>query len=211
MTKKRIFDSAKKTSTSAKASFRIGGGETDVFIRSVFPGESEMARRMRAFDWSKTDLGPPETWPQNLRIALGICLTSRFPSNVLWGTGLTMFYNDSYISFLGEDKHPAALGRSGREAWSEIWDQIGPMIEGVLRDGNARWSEDILMFFDRELPKEEAYGAFSFSPVFGVGGEVEGVFCAFAETTEKIIEERRLDMLRKLGVEAAGARSVAEV
>ncbi len=45
----------------------------------LFPGDSEMARRMRAFEWSSSDLGPTEHWPENLRVAVRLCLTSRFP------------------------------------------------------------------------------------------------------------------------------------
>ncbi|HYD82633.1 MAG TPA: GAF domain-containing protein, partial [Opitutus sp.] len=36
-----------------------------------FPPQAEMARRMREYDWSRTPLGPMETWPEELRIALG--------------------------------------------------------------------------------------------------------------------------------------------
>ena len=176
----------------------------------LFPGDSEMARRMRAYDWSQTPLGPPDAWPQNLRIALGICLTSRFPMHVWWGRSLTLFYNDAYISFLGRSKHPAVLGRSGREAWAELWDTIGPMIDRVFADGTASWSEDILMFFARDLPQEEVYVTFSFSPVFGEAHTVEGMYCACMETSEKIVGSRRLDTLRKLGVEATVARSVTD-
>ena len=38
-------------------------------LERLFPGDSEMARRMRALDWSATDFGPPETWPENLRVS----------------------------------------------------------------------------------------------------------------------------------------------
>jgi len=41
--------------------------------------DSESGRLLRATDWSKTPLGPLEGWPQSLRIAVGICLNSRFP------------------------------------------------------------------------------------------------------------------------------------
>lgn len=40
----------------------------------------EMGRRMRAFDWSTTPLGPPQTWPQSLRTAIRILLDSRWHS-----------------------------------------------------------------------------------------------------------------------------------
>jgi signal transduction histidine kinase len=172
----------------------------------VFPGSSELAARMRAFDWSETPLGPPEGWPENLRTALGIILTSRFPMNLWWGPSLTLFYNDAYVSFLGK-KHPHALGRPGREAWAEIWDTIGPMIDRVLSEGTASWSEDILMFFDRSVPKEEVYVTFSFSPIRGDDGGTQGLFCACTETTGKLIGARRLDTLRRLNLEAAEAGS----
>lgn len=120
-----------------------------------------------------------------------------------------MLYNDAYASFLGRGKHPAMLARSAEEAWLEIWPTIGPMIERVRKTGQSCWSEDVLMFFDRELPKEEVYVTFSFSPVLGEGNEVDGVFCACTETTEKLIGSRRLETLRRLGICAAEAQTVA--
>src|SRR5690348_6594119 len=171
-------------------------------LTRIFPGDSEMARRMREVDWSRSALGPPQVWPQNLRIALGICLTSRFPMHVWWGPSLTLFYNDACISFLGPTKHPVMLGRSGREAWAEVWVTISPMIDRVFADGTASWSEDMRMFFARALPHEEVFVTFSFSPVFGENQRVEGMYCACTETTEKIVGSRRLETLRKLGVEA---------
>jgi hypothetical protein len=43
-------------------------------IESVFAGDSEMATRMRALDWSATPLGPVEQWPQALRTSVRIVL-----------------------------------------------------------------------------------------------------------------------------------------
>ncbi len=45
-------------------------------LESVFSGDSEMAVRMRALDWSATPLGPIEQWPQDLRTSLRIVLDS---------------------------------------------------------------------------------------------------------------------------------------
>jgi len=178
----------------------------------VFPGVSEMAGRMRAFDWSGTDLGPPGKWPKELQAAVGICLMSRFPMKVWWGPRLTVFYNDAYRPFLGKAKHPAALGRSAWEAWPEIWDILGPMTERAITTGEASWSEDILMIIDRELPREEVYLTFSISPIpgQGEGDEVGGIFSAIIETTGKLVGSRRLDTLRELGIRGAQAQSVAD-
>jgi hypothetical protein len=54
------------------------GPESAIDLARLFPGDSEMAGRMRAFDWSRTPLGEPPTWPQNLRVALGISIPSNY-------------------------------------------------------------------------------------------------------------------------------------
>jgi signal transduction histidine kinase/DNA-binding response OmpR family regulator len=179
-------------------------------LEQIFPGNSELAARMRALDWSKTPVGTPDRWPEHLRVALGICLTSRFPLHLWWGPTMTLFYNDAYVSFLGRAKHPAALGRSGREAWAEIWPTIGPIIDEVRATGEASWSEDMLMFFDRALPREEVYITFSFSPILGPEGTVDGLFCASNESTEKLVGARRLETLRRLGIRASEVQSVEQ-
>jgi signal transduction histidine kinase len=176
---------------------------------AIFPGQSEMARRMRAFDWSRTLLGAPDTWPRTLRTAVRLCLTSRFPILIWWGPGFSVLYNDAYIPFLGEQKHPRCLGQPGRECWAEIWDTVGAMLESVYRTGDATWSDDSQWFFARHLPREEVYVTFTFGPILADDGRtVEGVFCPSTETTEKVVAARRLDTLRRLEVAASDARTM---
>ncbi|MGH7102778.1 MAG: PAS domain-containing protein, partial [Acetobacteraceae bacterium] len=178
-----LNDDAKSVAESA--AFLSGGGE--------------MGRLMRAFDWASTHLGPPEGWPQSLKVAVSICLGSRHPIVLWWGRStLAQFYNSAHIASLGPGKHPSALGRSARECWSEIWLIIGPMIERVFETGEATWSEDLLLVLDRVLPREEAYFTFSFSPIRNDDGTVGGIFCAGHETTRRVIGERRLKTLRDL-------------
>src|SRR6185369_9193922 len=73
--------------------------------RRWFPGDGEMARRMRELDWAATDLGDPAGWSESLHTAVRICLTSRFPIVMWWGRSLAMLYNDGYIPMLGPTKH----------------------------------------------------------------------------------------------------------
>jgi PAS domain S-box-containing protein len=183
------------------------GGEPD----RLFPGDSEMAGRMRAFDWSVTALGPPAEWPEHLRVALRLCLTSRFPILVWWGPDFTVLYNDAYIPFLGPAKHPRSLGRPGREVWAEIWDTIGPMLEGVRATGRATWSDEFQFHFARAAPREEVYVRFTYGPILAADGRtVDGVFCPCTETTGQVVGARRLETLRQLGVEAAVARTARD-
>ncbi|NIE62882.1 response regulator [Burkholderia sp. Ax-1719] len=162
-----------------------------------------MARRVRSFDWAGTSLGGPADWSPSLRAALSLCLSSRFPIVIWWGSDYSILYNDAYIPFLGAAKHPLALGQPGRDCWSEIWPTIGPMLEGVTRKGKAVWSDDGQYFFDRDLPREEVYVTFTYGPILAADGRtVEGVFCPCTETTERVVSARRLETLRMLGVRA---------
>jgi len=168
-------------------------------------GGGEMGARIRAHEWSRTPLGPIEAWPQSLRSALSICLGSRFPIVLYWGTERTVLYNDAYAEILGK-KHPWALGRACREVWSEIWDVIAPMLDGVVASGEATWSDDQLLLLERRGYPEECYFSFSFSPVGGASQQVEGVFTAVIETTRRVLGERRLRTLRDLAARAALAK-----
>ena len=93
------------------------------------------------------------------------------------GPNLAILYNDAYVPFLGETKHPRYLGQPGRECWSEIWDTIGPMLESMQTTGKATWSEDVLFFFERNLTREEVYVTFTFGPILALDSRsVEGIF-----------------------------------
>jgi PAS domain S-box-containing protein len=167
-------------------------------------GGGEMGARVRGLDWSRTPLGPLDAWPQSLRTAVRIALDSRYPMFVWWGAELINVYNDAYIPVLGA-RHPAALGRPAREIWPDIWDVVGPQAEIVLREGRATWNESLLLVMERHGFAEETYFTFSYSPVPDDAGRVGGVFCACTEDTARILSERRLRTLRRLG-----DRSVAE-
>jgi hypothetical protein len=176
-------------------------------VTGPFVGRSEMAARMRAFDWSATPLGPVERWPQSLRSALSICTGSRFPIAIYWGVDLTLLYNDAWSPIAGE-KHPAALGRGAREVWPEIWDAIAPYLEQVLATGESTYLEDALLLMHRHGYTEECYFNYSFSAIPGDSGAPEGVFNAVVETTLRVISERRTALLRDLG-ERMGSRRAA--
>ncbi len=180
-------------------------------IHDVFSGGGEMGEIMRALDWSQTPLGPVEEWPQSLRTAVSICLASRFPMLIWWGPELVMLYNDAYRLILGSTKHPKAMGQRGRECWPEIWDIIGPMLDGVLFRGESTWSDNQMLPLDRNGYVEECYFTFSYSPIRDETGGIGGIFTAVTETTGQVLGERRLHTLHELAERSAEAQSAAEV
>ena len=153
-----------------------------------------MGTLTRAKDWSQTSAGPVDTWPQSLRTTLGIILNSKFPMFLWWGQDLICFYNDAYRPSLGKNgKHPEILGMPAKEAWTEIWDTIKPLIDQVLQGGEATWSEDQLIPIYRNGKIEDVYWTFSYSPVKDEFGKVAGVLVTCTETTEKVRNYARLD------------------
>jgi PAS domain S-box-containing protein len=174
-----------------------------------FAGSGEMARRMRSFDWSKTPIGPVATWPQSLRAVVRIMLTSRYAMWVAWSSELTVFYNDAYAPTLGI-KHAWALGAPASTVWAEIWPDIGPRIDSVLRTGEATWDEGLGLLLERSGYSEETYHTFSYSPLADDSGAVSGMLCVVTEETERVIGERRLKTLRELAERTTHAKTVAD-
>jgi len=173
-------------------------------------GGGEMGTRMRAMDWSASPLGPPEAWPQSLRSTVSMLLPSRAQIIVFWGPAFAVLYNDAYRPVFGA-KHPHVLGRPGSEAWSEIWDsQLRELLEGVVRTGEAFWAQDLLFELERHGFLEETYFDVSYDPVRVESGAVGGVFCIVTETTERVVGERRLALLRDLAARNAKARTVPD-
>src|SRR5690349_5873121 len=182
-------------------------------------GGGEMGQLIREFDWSKTQLGPIESWPQSLRSAVSILLPSKAQIAMFWGPDLITLYNDAYRPVLGQ-KHPHALGLPVREVWSELWDTgLRSLFEGVLQTGEAFWASDWPFNMKRFGFPEETFFDISYDPIRGESGKVTGLFCIVSESTARVISERRLRTLRDLSLFANAAaksvedacRSVAEI
>ena len=170
----------------------------------------EMGERMRAFDWSCSPLGPPESWPQALKTATGILLSSKFPMFLAWGPELRFLYNDAYIDVLG-GKHPAALGHAFEDIWAEIWEDVGPLARRALA-GEATYFENLPLTMTRKGYEEQTFFTFSYSPLRDDDGSAAGMFCVCTETTATVLAERErlneTERLRQLFDRAPGFMAV---
>ena len=146
---------------------------------------SEMGGRIRTFDWRRTPLGPIEDWPAALVSILGVCLTAQYPMAIYWGSEGWLLYNDAWRPILG-DKHPWALGRAAHEVWPELWDTISPLLHSVQTTGQAVWRGDELLPMQRFGYTEECYFDYSFNPIRGQNGAVEGILNIVQETTYRV-------------------------
>jgi PAS domain S-box-containing protein len=153
-----------------------------------------MGERIRAFDWTQTPIGALSGWPLSLRMAVELCLNSRFPMFVWWGSDLINIYNDAYAPMMGT-RHPEGLGASARDLWREIWSEIGPQTDAVLLRGESTWNERRLLMLERNGYPEECYFTWSYSPILDESGKAAGIFCSVTEETGRVLAERERDQI----------------
>lgn len=162
----------------------------------------EMGRLTRAYDWSRSPLGPPEGWPEALRTVVQLVLSSPQPMFIWWGADLIQFYNDAYAETMGPERHPSALGDRGRDCWAEIWDLIGPQIDQVMTQGLAVSDENRLVPVTRNGAREDVWWTYSYSPIPDRGA-VGGVLVICADVTQT--------HLARTALADANARLLAEM
>jgi signal transduction histidine kinase len=174
-------------------------GDDAATADAIFADGGELGALCRALDWAATPLGPVEAWSHSLRTTVATVLTSRHPMFLWWGDDLVQIYNDGYRPSLGEGgRHPRALGMRGRDFWTEIWDIIGPQIDGVMARGESTWHQDQLVAIERNGRIEEVYWTYGYSPVRDDDGSIGGTLVVCQETTQRVIAQRRLAALHRL-------------
>ncbi|HEY9761658.1 MAG TPA: ATP-binding protein [Trichocoleus sp.] len=172
-------------------------------------GGGEMGALMRSYDWSKTPFGSVDQWPQSLRSALSICLNSRFPIAIYWGPDCLLLYNDAWRPIVG-NKHPWSLGRAACEVWPEIWDNIGPEFAKVVTTGEGILHSDELLLMNRFGYTEECFFDYTFNPIQGEGGVIDGILNIVSETTYRVLNDRRAQLLREIASKTGTAKTVEE-
>jgi signal transduction histidine kinase len=170
-------------------------------------GGGKMGELIRSMDWSRSPLGPIESWPQSLRATVSLCLASNFPISLAWGPHHVQIYNDGYWPICGE-KHPHSMGQDFRECWASAWPVIGDAFERALT-GETSFLENQRIFIDRNGYLEETFFTFSFSPIRDETG-VAGLFHPVTETTARMLSERRTLTLRDLASSTASAQTMEE-
>jgi PAS domain S-box-containing protein len=150
----------------------------------LFAGGDEMGERIRSHDWGATSLGQPEGWPRPLKTIVAIMLGSSQAMFVAWGAERILIYNEPYSQILAA-KHPHALGQPFLDVWSEIRDDLVPIVDRAFAGGSVQM-DDITLTVARRGYLEEAHFAFSYTPIWSEHGQVDGLFCACMETTGQV-------------------------
>ena len=157
------------------------------FLKS--PGE--MAGLIRAFDWTTTPLGPIDAWPQSLRTATGLLISSPVPIVMLWGPTGVMIYNDAYSIFAG-GRHPQLLGSNVVEGWPEVADFNTNVMKVGLAGGTLAYKDQELTLHRNGGP-EQVWMDLDYWPVPGEDGKPAGVIATVLETTARVLADQRRD------------------
>ncbi|URM25656.1 PAS domain-containing protein [Pseudomonas frederiksbergensis] len=149
----------------------------------------EMAGRIRAFDWSLTELGRIDTWPRSLCSAVQLLLASPLPMVMLWGRPGYMIYNDAYSRFAG-GRHPYLLGSPVELGWPEVAEFNRHVVDTCLAGGTLSYHNKALVLLRDGVP-EDVWMDLYYSPVADDDGHPAGVMAMVVDTTDHVISERR--------------------
>ncbi len=159
----------------------------------------ECGKFFRSIDWSQHPMGPVELWPCSLITTLNIIFRSRQPMCVFWGKDFFQFYNDDYVPSLPSGKHPQGIGQKGEESWSEAWKMIKPQLDIAIIEGQCSFVEDQLIPLQNKnraaKPNNEIYWTYSYSPIIGDDGTIDGSLVVCTETKRNKAERAKLEAI----------------
>ncbi|CAG8437594.1 11679_t:CDS:10 [Scutellospora calospora] len=142
------------------------------------------------YDWSKTSLGPIESWEPAVKNALNLCLQSAIPMSLYLGPDWLYLYNNASIPII-KIKHPHAMGKPDR-----MFDSI---FENIRRTGKGLIKNDQLIESLRDGYLEDVYINCSFSPIFKPDGTICGILKIYQEITQNVLNTRRLKTIDEFG------------
>ncbi|RIB10548.1 hypothetical protein C2G38_2205780 [Gigaspora rosea] len=122
------------------------------------------------YDWSSTVLGPIDSWDPALK-------------NALRGTHCL--------------NRNLQLGKPFRETWPEVYDSFNSQFERI--SGKGIFFDDACYPLERDGYPEDCFFNHTFSPVIQSDGSVCAILAMGLETTQKVLNARRLKILNEFG------------
>ncbi|MBP4142497.1 PAS domain S-box protein [Flavobacterium sp. P4023] len=159
-------------------------------------GGGKMGDLIRKKDWTKTPLGLPEKWSQNLQAAVSLVLNNPLPMYIAWGKECTQIYNDAYLPILGKQQQLDSLDFKPSDTLSQVWQITKDKFDLVMKGEFASSSSFILTLY-RDGSLKNCYFDFAYSPIFLQDGEIGGTLVTIFETTAKQIVDQELQESEK--------------
>lgn len=134
------------------------GAEGDTILNqdTQSPQVVSVETLLETVHWPSSPLGPRAAWPDCLHSAIDIMVPSDAQIVMFWGPEYVALYNDIYAPTIG-DKHPHAFGQPAREYWTELWDDLEPLLDRVLHNGETVSAKDRPFYIERHGYPETVY------------------------------------------------------
>lgn len=141
--------------------------------------------------------------------AFKLCSDSIFPSLIFWGPQYKCFYNEAFANLIRINESAFFGKEAGSIFNTEAWRLLKPQVESVIESHTPVGAEKQLMYLVRKGFLEECYMDYSMEPILA-GDMVQGVFCQMIESTKKVLDERRLEILTQLSRETMKSQSLSQ-
>ena len=175
---------------------------------AFFPGESELAARLRVHDWQSAAPGPPAIWPSHLRDAVTCCLASPLPMALCWGDDALLIANDAAAALVGVAPSAAPPCSPAAQSWAALWPVLGPLLDSVRSQSRSMTWPDAPLSLPCGGRLRESCLTFALNPVTDAQGQIDGVLCGLVDTTAAQLARRRLEALHALAIGTAESRTV---
>eukprot|EP01117_Protostelium_nocturnum_P014437 TRINITY_DN548_c0_g3_i1.p1 TRINITY_DN548_c0_g3~~TRINITY_DN548_c0_g3_i1.p1 ORF type:complete len:1234 (-),score=445.15 TRINITY_DN548_c0_g3_i1:1945-5646(-) len=170
--------------------------------------DEPLADALISTDWSKTPLGPIDSWPEGFQTGTVLCFTSAFPMSLFLGKELIQIYNKGYHDMF-PSKHSKIWGIPLRLGWPEVWGELDQLIQGVCNKGEGFYMIDKLFLLEDSDILGEGYYNFSYSPLVQ-GPHILGIVNTVAKS-DHVIRERRMELLRNISMKTGSIRGEKEI
>jgi CheY-like chemotaxis protein len=144
-------------------------------------------------DWSRTDVGHPDTWPPALRLATDLMLNSPLPTLLMWGRQQILLLNHAYADLSGMPTRPP--GGKVPAMQPTCWSWNPAAIERAWAGESLAFAGQALQMWRTEGVSEQRFDLY-YTPLRDADG-VQGICCTLAPpaATAAVPVERALNML----------------
>ncbi|KAF1973670.1 putative histidine kinase HHK15p [Bimuria novae-zelandiae CBS 107.79] len=180
-----------------------GAGIEDEYDWTLHLPQTDHVRFFRETDWSKSALGPLNTWDPTLRVFTRMMLADSRAACIWWGDSYTAIYNEHYAP-LAAAVHPKLMGSEFIEGYPELWSGIKPIFDQCRDTGvGVDYSPEHATIVERKGWREEAYFNGNFVPIgYGPTNRPQGYYNSMFEVTSQRLADRRTMLLNRLACQA---------
>ena len=84
------------------------------------------------------------------------------------------------------------MGQTAQECWSDAWHIVGPNLKRVMNDGETVFHQNTVVPMVRDGRLQDIRWTYSYSPIFGAGGDALGVFVVCQDITREVTATQEL-------------------